>query len=168
MKPFLNIHEIKEFERSNDGDFKERYASIGNKIGALKLSYSLSILEPGKKVCPFHNHHINEEMFLILEGEGTLRFGDKEYPITKNDVISCPPGGREVAHQIINTGDAELKFFCLSTNEPYDICEQPDSNKVMPVVGDQNNRRLKHIFRLEDEVDYFDGEIDGEIKSPPA
>ncbi len=128
MKPLINLDEVNDFEEIDDGPFQERYAGISEKIGAKKLGYSIAIVPPNKKVCPFHNHRINEEMFLILEGEGTLRFGDREYSIKKNDIIACPPGGREVAHQIINTSDCDIKYLCLSTNEPFDICEYPDSN----------------------------------------
>ena len=98
-------------------------------------------------------------MFLILEGSGTLRFGGKEYPIKKHDIIACPPGGQDVAHQIINTSDSELRYLCLSTNEPFDICEYPDSNKVMSVVGEAGNREFKHISKADQAVDYFDGEL---------
>ena len=159
MKPFLNIDEIEDYQTSEKGPYGESYSAISNKIGAKKLGYSISIVPPGKKVCPFHNHHINEEMFLILEGSGILRFGDKKYAIKKHDIIACPPGGREVAHQILNTSNSDLKYLCLSTNEPYDICEYPDSNKVMSMVGDQGMRTFKHISKADIEIDYLDGEI---------
>ena len=81
MKPFINLDELSEFEESNDGKFGEKYATIGEKIGAKKLGYSFSVVPPGKRVCPFHNHRINEEMFLIIEGKGILRFGEKEYRV---------------------------------------------------------------------------------------
>lgn len=157
-KPIINLDELENFEESSEGKYAEKYAAVSNHIGAKKLGYSLSIVPPGKRVCPFHNHHVNEEMFLILEGEGTLRFGDKEFPVKKNDVIACPPGGREVAHQIINTSDKELKYFCLSTNEEVDICEYPDSNKVMAMAGEQGKRSFRYIVKANQEVDYLEGE----------
>ena len=64
-------------------------------------------------------------MFLILEGEGELRFGDQRYPIRKHDVIACPQGGPEVAHQIINTGTTTLRYLALSTMSEVDTCEYP-------------------------------------------
>ena len=64
-------------------------------------------------------------MFFILEGEGELRFGDERYPIRKHDVIACPPGGPEVAHQIINTGATTMRYLALSTRDEADICEYP-------------------------------------------
>ena len=157
-KPFLNIAADAEYQENDDGAFRESYFPISEKIGAQKLGYSIMILEPGFKACPFHNHHINEEMFLVLSGFGTLRFGKEEYEITRHDIISCPPGGPELAHQIINTGDEPLKVLCVSTNEHADICEYPDSNKALSMVGKQGDRSFRHISRLGDEVDYFEGE----------
>ena len=46
---------------------------------ARKLGYNLTVLPPGKAQCPFHSHRGEEEMFLILEGEGELRFGDQRH-----------------------------------------------------------------------------------------
>ena len=54
-------------------------------------------------------------MFFILEGEGKIRMGPETWPIGKGDLIACPPGGKGTAHQIINTGAAELKFLAVST-----------------------------------------------------
>tara|TARA_B100001123_G_C14536827_1_gene720616 strand:- start:73 stop:303 length:231 start_codon:yes stop_codon:yes gene_type:complete len=75
------------------------------------------------KSCPFHNHQVNEEMFLIIEGSGLLRFGKDEYTIQKNDIIARPAGGKDVAHQIINNSDSDLKYLALSTKEMAKICE---------------------------------------------
>ena len=158
MKPLINLDEL-ELIASDNGPFKERYGVISDNIGARKLGYSLSIVPPGKRACPFHNHHNEEEMFFILEGTGTLRFGDKEYPLRPNDVIACPPGGRHVAHQIINTGTTDLRYLAVSTRERTEVCEYPDSNKVGVLIGEKGRRELHLLFRAGDAVDYFDGEL---------
>ena len=160
MKPFMNLDEIpeSEYHQSERGQFGERYAAISEHIGARLLSYSVTILPPGKRVCPFHNHRINEELFLVLDGEGTLRFGDERYPIKQHDIIACPPGGPEVAHQIINTSDREMRYLCLSTAKPYDICEYPDSDKINAFVGGGEGKGMRHVSRRGDAVDYYDGE----------
>ena len=155
MKPLINLDEVDHFKEHGDGSFQEKYAEIDEKIGAQKLGYSITILSPGKMVCPFHNHRVNEEMFLVLEGTGTLRFGETQYPIKTHDIIACPPGGRDVAHQIINTSDSDLRYLCLSTKEPMDICEYPDSDKMLAYAGDSEGGTFRHIFKLNDEVDYF-------------
>ncbi|WP_420821496.1 cupin domain-containing protein [Pseudomaricurvus alkylphenolicus] len=160
MKPLLNLNDIRDFQHHRKGPFNASFAAISETIGAQKLGYSLTVLEPGFKVCPFHNHRVNEEMFLILEGEGTLRFGVQQYPLKPLDIIACPPGGREVAHQIINTGDHTLKYLSLSTNEPVDICEYPDSDKIYSFIGQPGQREFGHLTRAADAVDYFDGELE--------
>ena len=157
MKPVINLDEL-EFESHADGPFQGKYAVIAERIGAKKLGYNLTICPPGKKVCPFHNHRVDEEMFFVLEGEGLLRFGDQEYPLRKHDVIACPPGGRDVAHQIVNTGTTDLKYLALSTMAHCEVCEYPDSNKVGVYTGRQGARDLRLMFRAEQSVDYFDRE----------
>lgn len=151
-RPLINLDELELSEQERGELYRERYGPISDKIGARKLGYSLSIVPPGKRICPYHNHHVQEEMFLVLEGTGTLRFGGREYPLRANDVIACPPGGREVAHQIINTGSTDLKVFCLSTTERPDVCEYPDSDKV-GVFGE-----FRKLFKAEHAVDYWEGE----------
>ena len=105
-KPVMNLDEVEFDDVEENGRFTSSRGQIGRHIGARDLGYNLTVLPPGKVQCPFHSHHGEEEMFLILEGEGELRFGDQRYPIRKHDVIACPTGGPEVAHQIINTGTA--------------------------------------------------------------
>jgi uncharacterized cupin superfamily protein len=93
-------------------------------------------------------------MFLILEGEGELRFGNGSYPIRKHDVIACPPGGPEVAHQIINTGTTVMRYLALSTLVDLDAAEFPDSQKVLI----RSKTGLRKMFRAEATVDYYDRE----------
>lgn len=159
MKPVINIDDLDRYQEHDNGPYKERYCGISEIIGAVKLGYSVTVLPPGKKACPFHNHRVAEEMFLILEGTGTLRFGEQSYPLKALDVIACPPGGKDVAHQIINTGETPLKYFCLGTNENADICEYPDSNKIMCVSGRMGERDLSFIAHADQTADYFDGEL---------
>lgn len=98
-------------------------------------------------------------MFFIIEGIGLLRFGDKEYPLRRHDVIAWPPGKREVAHQIVNTGKVDLKYLALSTKNRTDICEFPDSNKIGVFVGDYEKMDLRKIYLADATVDYDLGEI---------
>lgn len=158
MKPIMNLDEVKYDDVEENGYFTSSRGQISDHIGAQKLGYNLTVLPPGKAQCPFHNHHGEEEMFFIVEGEGELRFGDKRYPIRKHDVICCPPGGPEVAHQIINTGKVTMRYLALSNIVEIESCEYPDSGKVLVVAGDRGKRRLRKIFRSETTVDYYDRE----------
>ena len=137
-KPILNVADAAFTRDLKHGDkFEARVAPIGQHIGARKLGYNVTAVPPGKRAFPFHNHHANEEMFLILEGSGVLRFGNQELPVRQGDVIACPPGGPEVAHQIINTGPVELRYLAVSTAIDTDIFQYPDSGKFGAVGGRQ-------------------------------
>jgi uncharacterized cupin superfamily protein len=158
MKPVINLDQLAMETMDPVGPFAQQFGVIGERIGARKLGYNLTVCPPGKRGCPFHNHRINEEMFFILEGEGLLRFGDEEYPLRKHDLIACPPGGRDVAHQIINTGKVDLKYLALSTQQLEEIAEYPDSDKVGVFVGEYGSQDLRLLFRSGDAVGYFEGE----------
>src|SRR5205814_356745 len=129
-------------------------ALFSAQIGARSLGYNLSVLPPGKAQCPFHSHHGVEEMFLILEGTGELRFGDQRHPLRRHDVIACPAGGREAAHQIINTGTTDLRYLALSTMAEIEACEYPDSNKISIVIEPPGAAVERWIYRAETVVDY--------------
>lgn len=156
--PIMNLDEAVFDDVEQNGIYTSKRATIGAHIGAKKLGYNLTVLPPGKVQCPFHCHHGEEEMFFILEGEGELRFGDRRYPIRANDVIACPPGGPEVAHQIVNTGTATMRYLSLSTVAEVEACEYPDSGKVLVVAGKRGPPKLRKMIRAENTVDYYDRE----------
>ena len=154
--PLINLDEVEFDDIEDNGLYASRRALFSESIGARDLGYNLTVVPPGKVQCPFHVHHGAEEMFFILEGTGTLRFGGETYPLRARDVISCPAGGPEVAHQIVNTGDVDLVYLAISTLAPVDACEYPDSGKVS--VYSPGDTGIRHIFRSSDNVEYYAGE----------
>ena len=157
-KPIMNLDEVAFDDVEENGKYTSSRGQISDHISAQQLGYNLTVVPPGKTQCPFHCHHGEEEMFFILEGEGELRFGDERYPIRANDVIACPTGGAEVAHQIINTGATTMRYLSVSTRAELDACEYPDSGKVLVAAGRRGERALRKIFRGENTVDYHDRE----------
>jgi uncharacterized cupin superfamily protein len=154
----MNVDEVEFDDVEENGLYTSSRGQISNHIGARQLGYNLTVLPPGKAQCPYHCHHGEEEMFLILEGEGELRFGDRRYAIRKHDVIACPTGGADVAHQIVNTGTATMRYLALSTKVGLEVCEYPDSQKILVSVRDRGRASLRKLFRLENSVDYYDRE----------
>jgi uncharacterized cupin superfamily protein len=66
--PILNLDEVPFDDVEENGLYTSKRGFISSRIGAKKLGYNLTVLPPGKVQCPFHSHHGEEEMFLILEG----------------------------------------------------------------------------------------------------
>jgi uncharacterized cupin superfamily protein len=144
------------------GAAAERYDAkmgiIGARLGARKLGYNITAVPPGKRAFPAHNHHVNEEMFFILQGSGELRLGDAVHPLRSGDVIACPPGGKDTAHQIVNTGTEELRYLAVSTKEAPELVDYPDSGKFgilaeRPGTGE----RFAFIGREDQSLDYWEG-----------
>lgn len=144
---------------------EERYDTkvwcVSSLIGANKLGYNITIVPPGKKSFPFHNHRINEEMVFVLNGCGDLRIGGDIQPLRAGDFVAFPPGGSDLGHQIINTGDIDLSYLAVSTRMSPEIVEYPDSNKFAIVGGfstGKNNFPFVFVGRSADSLDYWDGE----------
>jgi uncharacterized cupin superfamily protein len=150
----LNIDELKLEHFAKGEKYECNAARIGQLLGAKELGYSYDIVPPGKRSCPFHSHRGEEEMFFIVSGKGLLRYGNETRPIRAGDVICCPTGGPETAHQIVNDSDAELAYLSISTMLPAEICEYPDSNKIGAFGGG-----VRHMTRAGDGVDYWMDEI---------
>ena len=165
--PILNIADVELMDLAErarqrgttmpESRFGGRIGPIGPKIGARKLGYNLTEIAPGKAAFPKHSHYVNEEMFFVIEGTGELRIGDATHPLRAGDVIACPPGGPETAHQLVNTGDAPLRVLAVSTMEWPEICEYPDSGKFLASTGMQPGD-FRHIGRPDAHLDYWDGE----------
>ena len=169
-RPIINIAdvELQPFPPAfaPTGAAAERYAprmgQIAPKLGAKKLGYNVTAVPPGKRAFPSHNHHVNEEMFFILEGEGELHLGDAVHRVRSGDVIACPPGGPETAHQFVNTGSVELKYLSVSTKISPEIVDYPKTGKfgVLHEFADADGKpqMFRFIGRRDRGVDYWEGE----------
>ena len=152
----INLDELALEHGSNGEKFAWNSVRIGAKLGARDLGYSYDVVPPGKSSCPFHSHHAEEEMFFVVRGRGTLRYGAESRPIRAGDVICCPTGGADTAHLIVNDSDAELAYLSVSTMAPAEVCEYPDSAKV-GAYG-RSETRLRHMTEAGAKVDYWKGE----------
>ena len=71
----------------------------------------------------------------MLEGNGELRVGGDRFPVRKGDIVCCPAGGTETAHQFRNTGAVPLAVLMVSTFEQADIVEYPDpSDRINQLI----------------------------------
>ncbi len=161
-KPVINVADVELREMGNGAGFAAKVGSFGAAIGSTGIGCMLHVVEPGKKAFPRHAHHQIHELFVILEGEGTYRFGDAEYAVKAGDVCAAPTGGPETAHQIINTGTTTLKYLGLSTEAETEVVEYPDSGKVAVMSRfdwSTMSGGIRHIFHSGDAArDYYDGE----------
>ena len=151
----INLDQLKLEHFEKGEKYESNSVRIAPLLGGKELGYSYDVVPPGKRACPFHSHRAEEEMFLIVRGTGTLRYGSETRKIRAGDVICCPTGGPETAHQIVNDSDAELAYLSVSTMMPAEVCEYPDSHKV----GAYGDGGLRHMTRVGDNLDYWTDEL---------
>jgi len=161
-KHVVNRDEL-DWERRERGDaFAVDRLPLGAAANGRKLGCGLCRVPPGKRAWPMHCHYAIEEAIYILEGEGTLRIGDARVPVRGGDYIAMPPGP-ENAHQLINSGTADLIYLCASTMDDPDVVAYPDSDKlgVIAEFSSAESRQkpgLVKFFRADDNVNYWHGE----------
>jgi uncharacterized cupin superfamily protein len=117
-------------------------------IGSRRSGLRHLVVEPAALTYPPHCHSTEEELFVILDGTGTLLLGDEEHPVRRGSVVARPPA-TGIAHAF-RAGDERLTVLAYGTREPSDICFYPRSGKV-------SIRGIGAIFRVE-RLDYWDGE----------
>ena len=122
--------------------------NLGRAAGSEDTGLQHVEVVPGKLSVPQHCHSAEEEIFVVLEGEGVLLLDEEETEVHPGHVVSRPPA-TGVAHAF-RAGDAGLTYLAYGTREPNDICWYPRSKKV-------SWRGVGIIARVEP-LDYWDGE----------
>jgi uncharacterized cupin superfamily protein len=130
--------------------FTGQMAEIGFLLGAQRLGIAFGRLEPGQSYCPLHWHTREEELFVVWDGNPTLRTPAAIRRLAQGDciVFATEPRG---AHRFSNETDAPCAFVIVSNLDAGDVCFYPNSNKfVVEATGT--------LVRAEPQLDYFDGE----------
>lgn len=114
----VNLDEV-EPESDDRGSFGETWHALGRAAGSVRAGLNYDVARPGKLNCPLHCHSAEEELFVVLDGEGVCLLGDDEHPVRCGYVIARPPGTR-IAHAF-RGGDNGLTLLAYGTREPNDI-----------------------------------------------
>lgn len=152
-----NILHLDDLEWVEDG--ADRWKAFGETAGSQQAGLHWEQLGPGAIGAPPHCHSEEEEVFVILEGEGTLELwptpvmesrGSKreDVPLRAGHLVARPPGTK-IAHAI-RAGDAGITLLVYGTRRPNDIRYFPRSGKIYW-------RGIGFIGRLEP-LNYSDGE----------
>jgi len=145
----VNAEEV-EPEQWGRGDVSVETRDLGVSAGSNRTGINYNRVAPGKLSAPPHCHSVEEELFVILEGEGVCILGDEEYPVRQGHVVARPASSR-VPHAF-RGGEVGLAMLAYGTRDPNDICYYPRSDKIyFRGVG-----LMTRVPRL----DYWDGEPD--------
>jgi uncharacterized cupin superfamily protein len=135
------------------GSDRSGYTWRTMRIAGELLAASIYELPPGEKSFPYHIHHANEELLVVLDGEPTLRHRDGERTLSPGDAVVFRRGP-DGAHQIRNDGERPARVLMASTLVVPEIVDYLDSGKA-GIAGGTVERGM---FRRSDTVDYWEGE----------
>jgi uncharacterized cupin superfamily protein len=137
-----------------------QWRSLGREAGAARTGLNWMRIAEGRRSSPPHCHSEDEEVFVVLDGEGTLELWPspnawsgsqrEDVQLRPGHVVARPPSSR-VAHAFLG-GPGGLTLLAYGTNAPNDICYYPRSNKLF-------FRGVGVIGRIES-LAYGDGEPD--------
>jgi uncharacterized cupin superfamily protein len=122
--------------------------NLGRACGSTTTGLQHVAVAPGKESSTQHCHSLEEEIFVVLDGDGWLVLGAEEHPVAPGSVVGRP-AGTGVAH-MFRAGEGGLTYLAYGQRDPGDVCYYPRSNKIA-------FRGVRVIARLE-RLDYWDGE----------
>ena len=139
--------------------FKVRSTQLARQAGARELGASVYEIDPGGRVSPFHIHHGNEELLVVLAGSPTLRTPQGERELAPGEVAAFP-AGPEGAHQVLNRSDGPARVLIVSTMRSPDVVEHLDSGKVLTRTGSKSGPGQAQVaaFNRADAVEPMSGE----------
>ncbi len=148
----VNVSDLEPVER-NGATVGRRNRDLGRAAGSRRTGLRHAEALPGKLNAAPHCHSAEEEIFVVLDGEGDLLLweagGVTEHPVRRGSIVARPPGSG-VAHSF-RAGEQGMTLLMYGTRDPNDICFYPRSGKVF-------FRGVGLITRLGESLDYWDGE----------
>ncbi len=125
----------------------------GREMGSVETGIRYAEVFTGKLNAPPHCHTAEEEIFVVLEGDGHVLLweegGVEEHPVRTGSIV-CRQPGTGVAHAF-RGGEAGMSLLLYGTREANELCYYPRSGKIY-FSG------LGLITRVGEQLDYWEGE----------
>jgi uncharacterized cupin superfamily protein len=131
-----NIVNLADAEPDYEGELG-KVVPLARRAGAVRTGLNWAHLEAGRSGAPPHCHSVDEEIFVVLDGGGTLELwpspqrqehGRVDHEVRAGHIISRPPS-TGISH-FFRAGPAGMTFLAYGTREANDICYYPRANKL--------------------------------------
>jgi uncharacterized cupin superfamily protein len=115
-----------------------RIAMVAAAAGAQHLGASVVEVPPAGLSSPYHVHHGNEELLIVLSGTPELRTPHGNRQLAPGEVVSFARGP-EGAHRLRNTSTEPCRLLFVSELNFPDVADYPDTGatliKTAPAQG---------------------------------
>ena len=121
----VKLSEIKPFAYGFGGEIQAKMADVGRTVGSKTIGLAIQIVGPGCFSSRRHKHVFQEEILIVMAGEGTLHHGDERVAVSAGDCVCYLPEDME-AHNFENTGTADLVIWAFGNRFPHEVALYPD------------------------------------------
>jgi uncharacterized cupin superfamily protein len=134
-----------------DAPFRARALRAGAHAGARELGATLYELDAGGAISPYHFHHANEELLIVLSGSPEIRTPGGARRVPTGAVLAFPRGD-DGAHAVTNPGPEPARMLFISTMNFPDVAEHVDTGATLAITGQAAGR----AFPAGSDVPFFD------------
>lgn len=118
-----------QFERGG-----RRGTRVGAAAGGRSLGATVFELDPGVQATPYHLHHANEELLVVLSGTPELRTPAGTRTLEPGAVVAFVRGS-EGAHRVRNASDSPCRYLIVSEMNFPEIVDYPDTGTVLSMTA---------------------------------
>jgi uncharacterized cupin superfamily protein len=117
-----------------EAPFRARALRAGARAGAQELGATLYELDPGGAISPYHFHHANEELLIVLSGSPEIRTPGGARRVQPGAVLAFPRG-ENGSHAVTNPGPEPARVVLVSTMHFPDVAEHVDTGALLAITG---------------------------------
>lgn len=83
---------------------------LNQRLDLTSCEISFNLLPARRKIPFYHKHHLNEEIYLFLQGEGEFQVDGQVFPVKEGTAVRVAPNGERTFR---NTTDSNLYFIVI-------------------------------------------------------
>jgi uncharacterized cupin superfamily protein len=121
----VSVSDVAEVPVELNGNTLSYQRDIGRSLGSAAIGLRIQRVPPGKRSSLKHRHFFQEEIILVLSGEGTLLHRDRRFTVRVIDCVLYLPTD-DAAHTFENTGQSDLVIAAFSNRLAHEICLYPE------------------------------------------
>jgi uncharacterized cupin superfamily protein len=131
------------WEHEMEAPFAVRATRVGAAAGAQRLGATLYEIDPGGAVSPYHVHHANEEMLIVVAGSPSVRLPSGVRELVPGDLLAFPAGA-EGAHRVFNESDEPARVLLISTMNFPEVAEHLDTGTTLALTAPRQGKVFPH------------------------
>lgn len=121
----MTLAEIPPFDYGFGGTIGGRMQDVGRRLGSQTVGLIVQTVPPGNRSSRRHRHVFQEEILVVVAGQGALLHGDQRIAVGPGSCVCYLPSDPE-PHAFENTGTEDLVIWAFGNRFEHEVCLYPD------------------------------------------